>query len=122
MRLRESQRGMTAIGWVLVAMVGGVIALGLIKLFPVYLESYTVTSIMRSVTSDASITSPEQIRRGLSRRMQVNEVRDIALSDFNIERVDGRQMLTISYERRVPYLANIDFVLSFDKQQPLRGE
>lgn len=122
MHLRESQRGMTAIGWVLTAFVGGVIVLGGIKLFPVYLESYTVSSIMQSVTSDSSVSSRDEVRRALIRQMQVNEVRKISSSDFSVEEIEGQRMLVISYERRVPFLANIDFVVSFDKQQPFRGE
>lgn len=122
MRLRESQKGMTAIGWVLALMVGGLIALGGIKLLPVYMKSYQISSVMKSVTTDQEVYEPPEVRRALSRQMQVNEIRVVKVEDFSIEKVDGRRMLVIAYEERIPFLANIDFMVSFEKQQPFRGE
>lgn len=123
MRLRESQKGMTMIGWILVAFIAGVIVMACIKLFPVYMESYTVSSVMESVATDPDVgSSAESVRRALTRRMQVDNISAVSLGDFKIEQVDGRQMLVVSYEHRVDFVANIDFVVSFEKQQAFRGQ
>lgn len=123
MRLRESQKGMTMIGWVLVGIVAGIVVMAAIRLFPVYMESYTVSSVMESVATDRDVgSSPESVRRALSRRMQVDNISAVSLDDFKVEQVDGRPMLVVAYEHRVDFVANIDFVVSFDKQQAIRGQ
>jgi len=122
MRLRKQQQGLTALGWVLAFLVGGLIAMAAVRLIPVYIQSFTVNSIMQSVASDVEYQDTRAVNRALRRQMQVNDVRVVDVSEFEVEEIDGRRYLTVEYEHRVPYLANIDFVVSFEKQQVFRGQ
>ncbi|MCP1726676.1 hypothetical protein J2T60_000641 [Natronospira proteinivora] len=122
MRLRKRQQGLTALGWVLAFMVGGLIAMAGVRLVPVYIQSFSLNSIMQSVASDVDYQDTRAVNRALRRQMQVNDVRAVDVDDFQIEEIDGRRYLTLEYEHRVPYLANIDLVVSFEKQQAFRGQ
>ncbi|MEA5446152.1 DUF4845 domain-containing protein [Gammaproteobacteria bacterium AB-CW1] len=122
MRLRHSQQGLTAIGWILVLFVVGIIATAGVRLVPVYITSQTLNTIMRGVTSDVDASSLSEVRRSLVRRLNVNDVRVVGDTDFTIETIDGRRTLVLEYEHRVNFIGNIDFIVSFEKKETFRGE
>lgn len=122
MKLRHSQQGVTAIGWVLIFMLVGIIGLAGLRLFPVYMESQAINSMMRGITSDGESTEPAQVRRGLIRYMRVNTIDAVELDDFEIKNIEGRRHLVVHYDHRVPFLANIDFIVSFEKEYEFRSQ
>jgi len=122
MRLKKSQQGMTAIGWIVILFLVGLIAMAGIRLLPVYIQSHAISSIMQSVTSDTDSRETAQVRRSLIRLMNVNDVRAVDVDDFSIETIDGRRVLVVEYEHRVPFIANIDFLVSFEKEQAFRSQ
>jgi len=122
MRLRKQQQGLTAIGWIITILVAGVIVMGGVRLIPVYIQAQTIDSIMRSVTSEVDYRETREVNRALRRQMQVNDVRAIDVDYFEIEEIDGRYYLTVSYEHRAPFLANIDFMVKFEKQHSFRRQ
>jgi hypothetical protein len=46
--------------------------------------------------------------------LYINNIRDFDLSDIRMRKQDGKAVITIAYERRVEFIANLDLVASFD--------
>lgn len=122
MKLRQSQQGMTTIGWVFMFMLVGLVVLAGIRLLPVYMQSYAVNTMMQTITSDAEMTEPQQIRRALIRNMRVSNITAVELDQFQITNIDGRRHLVVEYDHRVPFVGNVDFIVSFEKQYEFRRQ
>lgn len=125
MTLHRKARGITLIGFViLLAVVGFFVYLGM-RLVPVYLEYMNVVKAMEQVRGEAGMAqaSPEQIRRSLSFKFSTQYVADDAIPPQAIQvvREGNAQMLRIRYERRVPFVYNIELLVSFDKSVNLSG-
>lgn len=120
--MRHRQRGITFIGFLVLAVLIGVVAYGGLRLVPVYLEHMAVSSVMKSVKSelDGQGASPVTIRNAIERRLNVESVSTVNARDFDISRGSGGWVLRIEYEGRVPYLGNLSLVASFDRQVEIR--
>lgn len=119
----RKQRGATFLTWV--AGVGVVIFafITAVKIAPVYLEFYTVRSLVdRVVQESSSKASTQQIRRKVDDFMIVNSLDSLALDDFKVVQVEGKnnvRALEIYYEVRKPWVANIDFLMTFQYSKEL---
>ncbi len=122
MKLRHSQQGVTAIGWVLIFMLVGLVGLAGIRLFPVYMQSMAVNSMMQSITTDPEVTEAAQIRRALIRNMRVSNITAVELDAFELKNIDGRRHLYVEYDHRVPFIGGVDFIVTFEKAHEFRSQ
>lgn len=116
-KLVKGQRGMTAIGWLIVLGMLSFFVLLVLRLAPGYLEFYKVKNVIESLKDEPYIGSktPTEIRNLLQRRIDVNAIDSIQAKDIKIEQKSGRTTITAQYEVRVPIMGNIDAVSKFDK-------
>ena len=115
MNLPRRQHGLTMISLVFVVAVVIFLAMGAIKLFPVYMENFSVQSVVNGLADDpdAQGKSPTELRKMIDARFTINDVKRVKGSDFEIKRDGNAYKVSIDYEERVPFIANIDFVVSF---------
>lgn len=115
--------GMSGLGFLLLLVVIGFFALLVIRLFPVYLEHYNVSSSLKSLQSEAQLEamSNAEIRTSLLRRFEVNDVTHVGKEDIKIEIEDGARRVSIAYEVRKPFFGNIDLVVSFSDTAELNA-
>ena len=74
MRSIKHQRGMTAIGWLIVlVMIGFFVLLGL-RMVPAYLEFYKIVSTLESIEDESGFSNPREIRKLLERRFEISYV------------------------------------------------
>ena len=113
----HKQQGMTLIGMVIVALIGGIFVLAAIRLVPVYLEYMKVESAFNAMKTDldGSNAGPAQIRTSLERRFDIDDVKSIRPKDVEIERTSNGYQVQAAYEGRAPFIANVYFVVVFDK-------
>ncbi|MFA7593745.1 MAG: DUF4845 domain-containing protein [Thiohalobacteraceae bacterium] len=118
MRTLQSQRGMTAIGWIIVLGLIGFFVLLALRLTPGYLEYFSVASAIESLEKEPEIGSKTtaEIRSMLDKRFSVNDVTSISGRDVKVESQGGRMRISVDYEKRVPVLGNIDAVATFKKE------
>ena len=112
----DLQRGFSKFGllMMLVVLVSG-LTFGL-KILPVYLDHNFVKGVAEELIADgraASLTQGE-IREEIANGLRVNNVRDFNPHGITLERENAEPVLVIEYERRVPLVANIDVIISFD--------
>jgi len=112
----DLQRGFSKFGllMMLVLLVSG-LTFGL-KILPVYLDHNFVKGVAEELISDgrAATLTQGEIREEIANGLRVNNVRDFNLNSVTLERENAEPVLVIEYERRVPLVANIDVVISFD--------
>ena len=121
----RTQRGITALGFLFLAALVGVIAFAAIRLVPVYLEYYKIVTIMEGVQTELDgHVSPtggvSEIRRSIENRMMIESVRVVKLQEFNIEKQGAFYRVSIGYAQAVPYIANISLVVNFDKSVEIK--
>lgn len=117
MRKWHHQRGMTAIGWLLVMGLIAFFTLITLRLVPLYLEYSKVVSVLESLTNEPGIgiKSRREIISLVSKRFDINDVRDVSPKLITVSKEKGLTRISIEYERREHLMGNIDVVASFDK-------
>lgn len=108
------QKGLSGIGWLFVL---GLIAGGslvTLKLLPVYMENMTIRSILDEVgeTGDRYANSRD-VRMAIVRRFEFNNIKNLPMTDVVVDRDGGVYEVQADYEVRVPFVYNIDFMLTF---------
>jgi len=111
------QRGMTAIGWLLVLGLIAFFTLVTLRLVPMYLEYAKVVSTLESLPSEPGIASLSkgEIVGIIARRFDVNDVKDVDPKKVVVSKERGVLKIGFSYERREHLISNIDVVGKFDK-------
>ena len=117
MNCLQKQRGMTAIGWIIVLGLIAFFTLITLRLVPLYLEYSKVSSVLESLKSEPGITrqSKAEVQRLIGRRFDVNDVRDLDPKIAEVESRSGRLTVTMDYERRTNMIGNVDLVVRFNK-------
>ncbi len=118
MKTRHYQKGMTAIGWLLVLALIAFFTLITLRLVPMYLEYAKVSSVLESLQEESGITrrSRAEIVSLVGRRFDVNDIRDLDPKLIKVSKDKGILTVSIAYERREHLLANVDVVAAFDKK------
>lgn len=114
----HKQRGMTAIGWMLVLGLIAFFTLVTLRLLPMYMEYTKVVSVLESLQNEPGITrkSKAEIRKLIGRRFDVNDVRELDPKLASIVQKSGVLTVTMVYERRTSLFGNIDLVAKFNKE------
>ena len=117
MNTGHHQRGMTAIGWLLVLGLIAFFTLVTLRLVPMYLEYAKVVSTLESLPSEPGITSLSkgEIVSIITKRFDVNDVRNVDPRKVLVSKERGVLKIGFSYERREHLISNIDVVGKFDK-------
>jgi len=114
----NKQQGLTLIGLAFVLGLIGMIVLSALKVFPVYMEYFSVQTSVEALASDPEIKSMSvrQIRTQLGKKLNMNAVNSVKASDAKIRKSGGEIVFNLDYEVRKEYLGNIDIVLSFSEE------
>mgnify|MGYP001556740830 FL=1 len=123
--MKSRQKGVTLIGFLIIMAVVGFIAYMAMKLFPSYSEYMGVVKAMNQVATEGTNGKTlDDIRRGLMFKMGFQYVDDATIKPANItikRDAGGTSQLQVVYDKQIPFMYNIDFLLHFDKSVPLQG-
>lgn len=113
----DRQRGMTAIGMLILAIIIGLIGYACLRLIPVYLEHYKVVSVLDGARKELEGQNPTRtdIRKSIEKRMVVESLNAIDIDDVKVTKEGPGYVVSTQYEQRRPFIANVSFVVSFDK-------
>ncbi|MBA2591638.1 MAG: DUF4845 domain-containing protein [Gammaproteobacteria bacterium] len=128
-RVPSSQRGVTLIGFFVVCVLVGFMALVVMKLFPLYNESFKVRAALEAIASQPDIAqkTAHEIRTLVMRNFEVSDVdrfTDATIKNaLSVKRdPSGRQRLVrMAYEARAPLFGNLDVVLKIDESITIAG-
>ena len=121
-RMKKRQAGITTLGLVILAAFVGLFAFAGIRLTPVYLNYMKVVGVVDGVREefDGTGASRSQIRSSVSRRFDIESVGIITAKDVKVLKVDGGHEVAATYSHKAPFIANISFVVDFDKRVLVR--
>lgn len=114
--LPRQQRGFSKLGLLFMAAVlASVLTLGA-KVLPVYIDHNFVRGVAETLLESGRVGSmtEEELREEMAASMRINNVRGFDLDSITMSRTNGTSKISIIYERRIPIVANMDVILSFD--------
>lgn len=115
---RKNQKGITAIGMAIILALVAFFALIALRLTPIYLEYFSVSSHLDRIASDSQTKSMtnEEIYDKFIKTFQIDDVKNVTRDEIFIDRQGGELTLSVEYEVRTPALANVEMVVSFSKE------
>ena len=121
-RNKRQQAGMTTLGLIILVVFVGLFAFAGIRLTPVYLNYVKVVGVVDGVGKefDGTGASRSAIRNSISRRFDIESVGIITAKDVKVTSVDGGFEVAATYSHKAPFIANISFVVDFDKRALIR--
>jgi len=114
---RQSQAGMTALGFLFLAVLVGAVGFAGLKLTPMYIKNMRMNTILDDVKRDMSGNgpTPQGIRYELAKRFSVEDI-NVDVNAFKIVQSKNGFTLHVQYDERASYVANVYLVVAFDKQ------
>jgi hypothetical protein len=119
---KSRQAGMTTLGLIILVTFVGLFAFGGIRLTPVYLNYMKVAGVVSGVEQefDGANATGAMIRRSISRRFDIDSVGEITAKEVKVTKVDGGYEVAATYSHKAPFIANVSFVVDFDKRVMVR--
>jgi hypothetical protein len=116
---RKRPSGITLIGFLVLLCVVGFFGYMAMRLIPMYVEYMGVVKSMELVRAEpnAANMNPEQIRNSLISKFDTQYVDDNAIprQAIRVLRQGNSSTLSVRYERRVPFLYNLELLGTFEK-------
>lgn len=123
------QRGLTFIGFLFACALVGFFALVIMKLYPLYYESFKVSAAMEAIAKlpDIGQKTKQDIETAMLKNFEISQVD--RFTGRNIKEYlkvkrnsDGRsRTMTMTYEDRASLFGNLDIVLKFDESKSIPG-
>ena len=123
--MKNDQKGITFLSFIIVLAVIGFFAFLAMRLFPVYVNYYGAVKDIKALSQEpgAATRGIDDIRKELDRRFNISYVEGIDLyKDIKLVNSPTGKQIQIKYEQRKPLIYNLDFVAMFDKTFPLGGK
>ena len=116
--LPHRQAGVTALGFLILATLVGVVGLAAIKVTPMYIKNMRMTTILENIQRELNGQSPSpvSIRQAFGKQFSVNDVNDVDIEAIKITQNKDGYAVRVQYENRAPYVADIYLVVAYDKQ------
>lgn len=119
---RYRQRGITFLGILILAVLVGVIGFAALKLTPMYVMNLKLSKSLDATAQELNTqggASIQSIKSSLDRRFTVE---DVILPKDAIKIAPSKNgfMVTIDFENRTPYIANIWLLVKFDKSVEIK--
>jgi hypothetical protein len=120
--MRQRQQGITAIGFVLIAALVGLVGYGVIRLIPIYMTQMTIRELLADLKTenDGNAANPTRLMAAIGKRLDINGVEFPKRQDFVISPTDDGFQVSVSYEDSVPYIANLSLMASFDNSVEIK--
>ena len=121
-RNRSRQAGVTAIGFIILAVFVGLFAFAAIRLTPVYLNYMKIAGVLDGVYKEFDSQGPTRnaVTTSVRRRFDVESVGVITARDIKILNDGGGFRIEAVYDHTTPFLGNVSFTVHFDKKVLVR--
>ena len=120
--MKQKQRGMTMLGFLMVLCLGIFFAFCAMKIVPMYIEFYSVKQALKGLADDKELAgaSKEEVRTRYLKRLEMSYADHVKKMDaMKFESPDGGLKMIVDYERRESLMANLDVVGKFHAEQVL---
>lgn len=123
----KKQRGATFWGWLATAAMATFLGVTAIKIAPAFIEFHSVKTLVDDIAADTATVKKGRmaILRKVEDYLNINSLYTIQQEHFSVQPVNGKKnvfALTVDYEVRKPWLANIDFLIDFHHAAELKRQ
>jgi hypothetical protein len=121
--MRARQRGVTAIGWLVLLIPFAIVVYAGIRLAPIYLNYMKVSRTLSELTDEYKTggATPESIRNSISKHFEIDSVDYPSVKDIHISRNGDAWQVEAAYDDEAPLFAHITLQVTFDKIVTLSG-
>jgi hypothetical protein len=115
------QAGITALGFLILATLVGVVGLAALKVTPMYIKNMRMNTVLENVQKELNgqNTTPIAIRQAIAKQFSVNDI-NMDIDAIKITQAGQGYAVRVAYENRAPYVADIYLVVAYDKQVEIR--
>jgi hypothetical protein len=116
MNTRTRQQGVTAIGWLIILGLIAFFTLLTLKIVPIYIENYSVKSVLKSLKQEAGITrkTKREILTLVDKRFNINNINRVTYRDVVVEQKGGVLTVIIKYDAKEKIAGNISVLIEFN--------
>jgi hypothetical protein len=121
--MRKHQRGITAIGWLILMIPVAIVFYAGIRVSPLYLNYMKVVHSLDSVATEISNEgqTADGLRNAVDKHFQIESVDYPDKKDLKITRVNNVWQIEANYDDQSPLFANIAILITFDKIVKLKS-
>jgi hypothetical protein len=121
--MRARQRGVTAIGWLILLIPFAILIYAGIRLTPVYLNYMKVARALNELGDEfrGGGANPDAIRSSIRKHFQIDEVDYPQVKDISISRAGQGWQVEAAYYDQAPLFDHIILEVQFDKTVSLNG-
>ena len=111
------QRGISSAGVLLIAVLLGLFFTVGLKVGPLYVDHNLITGLCQDFidNGEANGMTVTEVRDRISSTLRINNVTDFDLNSIRMRKENGEAIITVAYEKRVPLIANLDIIATFDE-------
>ncbi|MGV6809992.1 MAG: DUF4845 domain-containing protein [bacterium] len=115
----QPQQGLSFISWLVVIALVIFLSMTAIKIVPMYLKFNTIKSLMDDIAANTSVSQANKtyVYAKIDDYININGINDLSSKDFEFARIKGQKkarLLSIQYEERQLWFANLDIIATFD--------
>ena len=117
-RSRHRQKGLSAVGWLIIAAIFGFLLITFFRVFPMFYDNLKVQTAMEGLVEDDTVdfASKKDVWAALTKRLYVQGVKDIKQNHLILTKTkDGKINIRVKYEVRTDYVGNMFIGASFDE-------
>jgi hypothetical protein len=111
---RNHQRGLSAIGFLFVAIVVLGAVLAAIRVVPSYIEWYTIRKAVAGALHDAPDGSPAAVRKAFELRISADYVDSVGVQDLEVVKEGNDIVGSVSWQKKLPLFYNVSLLLDFN--------
>jgi hypothetical protein len=121
--MRKQQRGVTAIGWLILLIPFAIVGYTAIRVIPLYLNYLKVVHTLEQVSSEVTGGGATQaaLRLSIEKHFNVEGVDFPDVKDIRITRQNQSWLVEANYDDQAPLFSNIFVLVSFDKVVTING-
>ena len=110
------QRGVSLSGLLVWSVILIIAAIGGMKIIPAYVQDAEIKSILSTIVNDSEMQGAQSkdIRESFSKRAMMNNINVVTANDIEIVKDARGLSLSISYQVKIPLVANASLLLEFN--------
>jgi hypothetical protein len=117
--MRNRQRGVTFIGWLVLLTPMAIVVFVCIRITPTYLNYFRVSKALTEVGSDfkgsGGVIDKTQFKTQLEKRFDIESIDNPKTKDIILRREGDNWVAEAQYDDTVPLFSNLSLTMSFDK-------
>jgi len=122
MRTRNTQKGITMWGIMLIILIGIFFLFLFFKLFPAYMEDFEISSQLDSVAQESKgrSPSPDDIMTAIEKRFEIEDINNVTpRKDVKIVPQGNGMAIDLNYSVEIEMMGNANVILYFEHHVPV---